>query len=139
MPESLLKKRLWHRCFAVNFVNFLRALILKNICGEHLQEKCATKFYDYFFLFNNQYRENPKKISKLETYKACQYIDIPTNIIKETAGIFPSILSNFYDSVEKSNFPLALKIANITPAFEKRETEITRMTTDQLAYVDMCL
>ena len=30
---TLLKKRLWHRCFSVNFVEFLRTLFLT----EHLQ------------------------------------------------------------------------------------------------------
>ena len=28
MPATLLKKRLWHRCFPVNFVKFLRTLFL---------------------------------------------------------------------------------------------------------------
>ena len=30
MPATLLKKRLWHRCFPVNFVKFLRAPFLRN-------------------------------------------------------------------------------------------------------------
>ena len=29
-PATLLKKRLWHRCFPVNFVKFLRTLFLQN-------------------------------------------------------------------------------------------------------------
>ena len=29
-PETLLKKRLWHRCFPVNFVKFLRTSFLQN-------------------------------------------------------------------------------------------------------------
>ena len=29
-PASLLKKRLWHRCFPVNFAKFLRATFLEN-------------------------------------------------------------------------------------------------------------
>ena len=32
VPATLLKKRLWHRCFPVNFVKFLRTLIFT----EHL-------------------------------------------------------------------------------------------------------
>ena len=28
-PATLLKKRLWHRCFLVNFVNFLGTYFLK--------------------------------------------------------------------------------------------------------------
>ena len=31
--ESLLKKRLWHRCFPVNFAKFIRTPFLKNISG----------------------------------------------------------------------------------------------------------
>ena len=30
-PASLLKKRLWHRCFPVNFVKFLRTPFLQNV------------------------------------------------------------------------------------------------------------
>ena len=32
-PATLLKKRLWHRCFPVNFVKLLRALFLQNTSG----------------------------------------------------------------------------------------------------------
>ena len=32
-PAALLKKRLWHRCFPVNFAKFLRTLFFT----EHLQ------------------------------------------------------------------------------------------------------
>ena len=35
MPEPLFnKKRLWHRCFPVNFAKFLRHLFLQNTSGE---------------------------------------------------------------------------------------------------------
>ena len=33
-PATLLKKRLRHRCFPVNFANFLRTLFLKNTSGR---------------------------------------------------------------------------------------------------------
>ena len=33
MPASLLQKRLWHRCFPVNFAKFLRTPFLKNTSG----------------------------------------------------------------------------------------------------------
>ena len=36
-PAALLKKRLWHRCFAVNFAKFLRTPILQNTSGRLLQ------------------------------------------------------------------------------------------------------
>ena len=36
MPATLLKKRLWHKCFPVNPAKFLRTPILKNICERLL-------------------------------------------------------------------------------------------------------
>ena len=38
-PATLLKKRLWHRCFPVNFVNFLRTFLLQNT-SEPLLSGC---------------------------------------------------------------------------------------------------
>ena len=35
-PATLLKKRLWHRCFAVNFAKFLRTPFLRNTYGPLL-------------------------------------------------------------------------------------------------------
>ena len=35
-PATLLKKRLWHRCFPVNFAKFLRTPFLQNISGRLL-------------------------------------------------------------------------------------------------------
>ena len=35
-PATLLKKRLWHRCFPVSFVKFLRTPFLQNIFGRLL-------------------------------------------------------------------------------------------------------
>ena len=37
-PATLLKKRLWHRCFLVNFAKFLRTLFLQNISGRLLPD-----------------------------------------------------------------------------------------------------
>ena len=34
--QSLWKKRLWNRCFPVNFAKFSRALFLQNIFGQLL-------------------------------------------------------------------------------------------------------
>ena len=34
---TLLKMRLWHRCFPVSFVTFLRKPLLQNTCGQQLQ------------------------------------------------------------------------------------------------------
>ena len=35
-PATLFKKKIWHRCFPVNFVKFLRTPILKNTSGRQL-------------------------------------------------------------------------------------------------------
>ena len=35
-PVTLLKKRLWHRCFPVNFAKFLRIVFLQNTSGRLL-------------------------------------------------------------------------------------------------------
>ena len=36
IPETLLKKELWHRCFPVNFVEFLITHFLQNKSGRVL-------------------------------------------------------------------------------------------------------
>ena len=44
-PEAcaaLLKKRLWHRCFPVNFVKFLRTPFLQNTSGRLLLGKSSV-------------------------------------------------------------------------------------------------
>ena len=40
---TLLKKRLWHRCFPVNFVKFLRTPVLKNTSGRLLLTLIDTR------------------------------------------------------------------------------------------------
>ena len=71
-------------------------------------------------------------ILKLETSKACQATGIHTKIVKENADIFTNILvSNFNDSIEKSNFPSILKNATITPVFKKGDRD---SKVYQLAY-----
>ena len=46
-PPTLLKKSLWHRCFPVNFANFLRTLSFT----EQLQAT-ASEFVKYFVIFS---------------------------------------------------------------------------------------
>ena len=38
-PATLLKKRIWHRCFPVNFVKFLRTPFLQNTSGRMFQNR----------------------------------------------------------------------------------------------------
>ena len=44
-PATLLKKRLWHRCFPVNFAKFLRTPFSKNTSGRLLLER-RTNCYE---------------------------------------------------------------------------------------------
>ena len=44
---SFVKKRLQHRCFPVNIDKFLRALILKNICGWLLLRVFLERFHKW--------------------------------------------------------------------------------------------
>ena len=41
-PATLLKMRLWHRCFSVNFKNFYEHVFLKNTSGGY---SSACKYY----------------------------------------------------------------------------------------------
>ena len=55
-PATLLKKRLRHRCFSVNFAKFLRTPFLQNTSGRVLL--CFMAFSDWEFLlqcFKNIY------------------------------------------------------------------------------------
>ena len=38
-PATLFKKRLWHKCFSVNFVKFLRTSFLENTSGRLFLKK----------------------------------------------------------------------------------------------------
>ena len=50
---TLLKKRLWHRCFAVNFVKFPRTFL-------HRAPLVATSALRFFFILNEKYRRNDR-------------------------------------------------------------------------------
>ena len=43
-PATLLKKSLWHRCFPVNFVEFLRTPFLQNTSGRLLLYISSSKY-----------------------------------------------------------------------------------------------
>ena len=47
-PATLLKKRLWHRCFPVNFSKILKTPFLQNTSGRLLL--CFMAFSDWKFL-----------------------------------------------------------------------------------------
>ena len=49
---TLLKERLWHRCFPVNFAKFLRTLVLQNTSGRPLLPSALNYFtWNRFFFF----------------------------------------------------------------------------------------
>ena len=48
-PATLLKKRLWHKCFPVNFAKFLRTPFLQNISGGCF---CNCIIYFLFARYN---------------------------------------------------------------------------------------
>ena len=50
-PATLLKKRLWHRCFPVNFVKFLRTRFLQNTSGRLLLYVTLLTFKLVFSIF----------------------------------------------------------------------------------------
>ena len=52
-PATLLKKRLWHRCFPVNFAKFLRTPFFQNTSGRLLLYffRAFTFLYVYMYLF----------------------------------------------------------------------------------------
>ena len=99
--------------------------------------KCIVKYRNYpsILAIGEVYKKNRRlpfsfskiqrdemlsDILKLETSKACKGTDFPKKIVKENADINANVLvSNFNDSIEKSNFPSKLKNATITPVFKK--------------------
>ena len=52
-PETLLKKRLWHRCFPVNFEKFLRTTFLQNNSGRMLLYEYTDQDLCIFYAFVN--------------------------------------------------------------------------------------
>ena len=98
-------------------------------CRDHpsilaIGEVCKEKSDSPFLFTGIDKEEILKDILNLDTSKACQNTDVPTKIVKENADIFADFLhKSFNEFVKKSEFPSALKLANITPVFKKRERE----------------
>ena len=62
-PATLLKKKLWHRCFPVNFVKFLRTPFLQNTSGRMLLTIC-TNFLIRLNLLKNTSLKFPVELLK---------------------------------------------------------------------------
>ena len=71
-PAPLLKKRLWHRCFPVNFVKFLRTPFLQNTCGRLLLEVKKTLYYkDVKFIESEKEDFNQVNEAFISRVKSC--------------------------------------------------------------------
>ena len=57
-PTTLFKRRLWHRCFSVNFVKFLRTGFLQNIYGRLLLHRKIVHSMLLKYIWNNIAQEN---------------------------------------------------------------------------------
>ena len=78
-PATLLKKRLWHRCFPVNFAKFLRTPFLQNSSGRLLlaldnNAVPARETKDKGFHIVNM-----NKYNRVETYR-----NVSRNILHDT-------------------------------------------------------
>ena len=89
-PETLLKKRLWHRCFSVNFEKFLITPLLKehlliSLCLHvhfkgPLREKCPNRYkvfsgpyFPVFGLNTKIYSVNPRIQSEHRKIRTRKY------------------------------------------------------------------
>ena len=79
-PATLLKKRLWHRCFLVNFVKFLRTLffikhlwwlLLKKITII-LNYKWEHKHRHQLYIFNCEKPYRPFATDRMHLTQACK-------------------------------------------------------------------
>ena len=57
-PATLLKKRLWYRCFPVNFVKFVRTPFLQNISGWLLlyMFMITNKFFKFSMIVRDRHQ-----------------------------------------------------------------------------------
>ena len=97
----------------VKYRNHPSILATEEVCNKHPR---------LLFSFSKINREEIlREHLKLETFKACQDIDISTKIIKGKADIFADIFfASFNDSVQKFNFPSSLKKCKCNACIEKR-------------------
>lgn len=75
-----------------------------------------------------------KEIYALDKSEAIQQSDIPTRIINENKDIFTQLIANNFNiNLSNSDFPNALKNADIKPVLKRLLKQI-KLITDQLAY-----
>ena len=86
---TLLKKRLWHRCFPVSFANFSRT----HFFAEHFWTTASVNFIWFFNLLE---KEPSEKLCgmKLKSFEFSASDAIPANVIN-LSPIFVHIFLNF--------------------------------------------
>ena len=73
-----------------------------------------------FFFGPVTYDDVLKKLNTLDTAKASQEYDIPTEILKQNSDDFAEYFyENINQCISKSIFPSDLKLADVTPEVEK--------------------
>ena len=61
-----------------------------------------------------------REILNLDSSKASQESDLPTKIIKANSDIFTEVIhKELSRGLEVGNFPCAMKLTNVTPAYKK--------------------
>ena len=78
--------------------------------------------YDQSFSYGPvTYDDVSKKVNTLDTTKASQQSDIPTNILKQNSDYFAEYFyENINKCISKSIFPSDLKLADVTPVYLKK-------------------
>ena len=78
----------------------------------------------FIFSFVSEH-EIGKLLRNLNARKASQKSDIPTKQIKDNLDIFSQVIAKYFnDTVNTSEFPAAIKLADVIPVFEKNERSI---------------
>ena len=95
-----------------------------NKCRTHssiIMIKKQEKNYQSFSYGPVTYDDVSKKVNTLDTTKASQQSDIPTNILKQNSDYFAEYFyENINKCISKSIFPSDLKLADVTPVYLKK-------------------
>ena len=75
MPATISKKRLWHRCFPVNFAKFLRISFLQNTSGRLLLDIVISRLRHNFTIIAEWFYEDDMV---LIVYK-CNFLTVSFN------------------------------------------------------------
>ena len=90
-----------------------------------LKIKENVNIKEKFSFINCSVADIESEIHKLNTNKPTTFNNIPAKILAENSDICSPFVSKFYnESILKSNFPVPLKKADITPVHKKGDTSI---------------